>query len=234
MDFPRWLSGKESASVPGIGKILWNTKWQPTQHSCLENPMDRGVWQATVQGSQRVRHNWTHKAHPVLCHVQMWELDHKEGWVLKNWCFWIAVLEKTLESPLDCKEIKPVNPKGNQTWIFIGRTDSEPEATIFESQLTGKNLDAGKDWKQKKRAAEDKMVRKHHWLNGYECEQTLGASEGQGTLACCSYGVARNWTWLSNWTTKKKLKILEGKTVCRVYGNFLYYLLNFPINLKLS
>ena len=95
-------------------------------------------------------------------HVQMWELDHKEGWVVNNWCFWI-VLEKTLESPLDCKEIKAVNPKGNQPWIFIGRTDAEapvlwpPDA---KSQLIGKDPDAGKDWRQKEKgAAEDEMVR---------------------------------------------------------------------------
>ena len=81
----------------------------------------------------------------------MWELDHKEGWTLKNWCFWSAVLKKTLESPLDCKEIQPVNPKGNQLWIFIGRTDAEAEALILwppdaKSQLIGKDPDAGKDW----------------------------------------------------------------------------------------
>ena len=98
-------------------------------------------------------------------HVWMWELDHKEGWALKNWCFRIMVLEKTLESPLDCKEIKPVNPKGNQSWIFIGRTDAEAETPILwtpdtKSQLVGKDLDAGKDWRQKeKRVSEDQMVR---------------------------------------------------------------------------
>ena len=83
-------------------------------------------------------------------HVWMWDLDYKESWALKSWCFWTVVLEKTLESPLDCKEIKPVNPKGNQSWIFIGRTDAEPKGPILwppdvKSQLTGKYLDAGKD-----------------------------------------------------------------------------------------
>ena len=93
----------------------------------------------------------------------MWELDHKKGWALKNWCFWIAVLEKTLEGPLDCK-IKLVNPKGNQPWIFIGRTDAEAEAPILwqpdaKSWLTGKDPDAGKDWKLKEKgAAEDEMI----------------------------------------------------------------------------
>ena len=97
-------------------------------------------------------------------HVQMWESDHKEGWVLKNWCFWTVVLEKTLESLLDCKEIQPVNPKGNQPWIFIGRTDAETETPILwppdmKSQIIGKDHDVGKDWRQKKMSvAEDKMV----------------------------------------------------------------------------
>ena len=96
-------------------------------------------------------------------HVQMWELGQKEGWVPKNWCFWTAVLEKTLESPLDCKEVKAVHPKGNQPWIFIGRTDADAEAPILgppdaKDWLTGKGPVAGKDWGQKW-AAEDKMVR---------------------------------------------------------------------------
>ena len=97
-------------------------------------------------------------------HVWMWELDHKEGWVLKNWCFWTVVLEKTLESPLDCKEIQPVNPKGNQPWIFIGRTDAEAETPILwppdeKTWLIGKDPDAGKDWGQKEKGTtEDEMV----------------------------------------------------------------------------
>ena len=118
-------------------------------------------------------------------HIWMQELDHKEGWALKSWCFWI-VLEKTLESPLDSKDIKPVNPKGNQSWMLIGRTDAEAEAPILwlpdaKRKLTGKDPDAGEDWKQKeKRVAEDEMTREHHWLNGHESEQALGHSEGQG------------------------------------------------------
>ena len=108
--------------------------------------------------------------------VQMWNLDHKEGWVLKNWCFWTVVLEKTLESPLDDKEIKPVNLKGNQPWIFIGRTGAEAEAPILceaKNWLIGKDPDAGKDWGHgEKRVTENEMVEWHHWLNGYEFEQT--------------------------------------------------------------
>ena len=124
-------------------------------------------------------------------HVWMWELDHKEGWVLKNWCFWTVVLEKILESSLDSK-IKPVNPKGNQPWIFSESIDAEVEATIFwplnvKSQLIGKDHNAEKDWEQEgKRSAEDERVGWHHQLNGYEFEQILGLSEGQGSLACCS------------------------------------------------
>ena len=125
-------------------------------------------------------------------HIQVWELGHKEGWTLENWCFWTVVLEKTLESHLDCKEIKPVNPKEIQPWIFIGRPDVEAEAPIFwppvvKNWLFGKNPDAGKDWRQKEKGiTEGEMVGWHHWLNGYEFEQALGNGEGQGNLACCS------------------------------------------------
>ena len=121
--------------------------------------------------------------------VWMWELDHEEGLASKHWYFRTAVLEKTLESPLDCKEIKPVNPKGNQSWIFIGKTDAEAEAPILwppdvKSRLIGKDPDAGKDWKREKRAAEDMTVGWHHWLNGHEFKQTPRGSEGQRSLAC--------------------------------------------------
>ena len=102
----------------------------------------------------------------------MWELDHKEGWVLKNWCFWTVLLEKTLESPMHCKETKPVNLKGNQSWTFIRRTDDEAEALILwppnvKSQIIGKDPDAGKDRRQEEKVTtEDEMVGWHHWLNG--------------------------------------------------------------------
>ena len=108
-------------------------------------------------------------------HVQMWELNHKESWVLKNWCFWTVVLEKTLESPLDWKEIQPVNPKGNQFWIFIERTDAEAETSLLwlldmKGWLIGKRPDAGKDWRWDKGMTEDEMVGWHHQLNGHEFE----------------------------------------------------------------
>ena len=108
-------------------------------------------------------------------HVWMWELDYKESWALKNWCFWTVVLEKTLESPLDYKEIQSVHPKGDQSWVFIGRTDVEAETPILwppdaKNWLTLKDPDAGKDWRQEKRTTEDEMVEWHHRLNGHDFE----------------------------------------------------------------
>ena len=120
------------------------------------------------------------------------ESDHKESWVPKNWCFCTVVLDKTLESPLNCKEMEPANPKGNQPWIFTGWTDVEAEAPIIwppdaKSWLVRKDPDAGKDWGQEaKRVTEIEMVGWHHWPNGHEFEQTLGDSERQGSLACCT------------------------------------------------
>ena len=107
---------------------------------------------------------------------QMWELDYKESWVPKNWCFWIVLLEKTLESPLDWKEIKPVYPKGNQSLVFIGRTDAEAETLILwppdvKNWLIGKDPDAGKDWRREEKGmTEDEMVGWHHWCDGHEFE----------------------------------------------------------------
>ena len=123
-------------------------------------------------------------------HVWMWELDHKESWAPKNWWFWTVALEKTLESPLDCKEIQPVHPKGSQPWIFIRRTDAEAEAPLLwppdaKSRLIWQDPDAGKDWRQEEKTTEDEMVGWPYWLNGHEFEQALGDSEGQGSLECC-------------------------------------------------
>ena len=139
-------------------------------------------------------------------HVLMCELDHKEGWVPKNWCFWTVVLEKTLQSPLDSKEIKPVNPKGNQPWIFIG--SAEAEALIFwppevKSWLTGKDPDAGKDWGQEEKGmTEDEMVGWYHWLNGHSLSK-LREIVNDGEAWCAAvHGVTKSQTQLSNWTTK--------------------------------
>ena len=113
------------------------------------------------------------------------------NWTLKDWCFWNVVFEKTLESPLDCKEIKPVHPKGNQSWIFIGRTDAEAEAPILwpsdgKKWLIGKDPDSGKDWRQEENGKTEEMIGWQHWLKGHEFQQVLGDGEGQRSLACCS------------------------------------------------
>ena len=124
-------------------------------------------------------------------HVRMWTLDCEESWVPKNWCFWTVVLEKTLESPLDCKEIQPVHPKGDQSWVFIGRTDAEAEIPILwpphvKSWLIGKDSDAGRDWgQQEKGMTEDEMAGWHYCLDGHEFEWILGDGDGQGGLVCC-------------------------------------------------
>ena len=124
-------------------------------------------------------------------HVCMWELDYEESWVLKNWCFWTVLLEKTLESPLDCKEIQPVHSKGDQPWVFFGRDDAKAETLVLcpphaKSWLVEKDPDAGRDWGQEERGTtEDEMAGWHHWLDGHESEWTPGVGDGQGGLACC-------------------------------------------------
>ena len=125
--------------------------------------------------------------------VWMWELDHEQGWSSKNWCFQTVVMEKALESPLDCK-IKPVHPKGNQSWIFIGRTDAKAETPVLwppDGKIwhSGKDLDAGKDWRREEKGmTEDEMVGCHCWLNAHEFKQTSRDSEGQGSPVCYSPG----------------------------------------------
>ena len=134
----------------------------------------------------------------------MWELDYKESCAPKNWCFWTVVLEKTLESPLDCKEIQLVHPKGNQPWIFIGRTDAEAETPILwppdvKSWLIWKDPDAGKDWGQKEKGiTEDEVVGWYHRLNGHGFGYTPGVGDGQGGLVCCS-----PWGWEESDTTEQ-------------------------------
>ena len=144
-------------------------------------------------------------------HVQMWELDHKGGWTLKDWCFWVAVLEKTLENPLDCKEIKPVNPKGNQPWIFIGRTVAKAEASILwppnaKSQLTGKDSEVGKDWRQKEKGVtEDEMVSTTDSMD-MNLSKLQKRVEDRGAWNATLQGIARRRTQLSNWTTTTRVK----------------------------
>ena len=144
-------------------------------------------------------------------HVWMWESDHKERWALKNWCFWTVVLEKTLESPSGSKEIQPVHPKGNQSWIFIGRTDVEAETPKLcppdaKCWLIWKDPDAGKHLRQEEKGmTEDEMVGWHHGLDGHEFKQAQGVDDGQGSLVCCSPWESKEsdtTEWL-NWTEAK-------------------------------
>ena len=149
----------------------------------------------------------------------MWELDGEESWVLKNWCFWTVVLEKTLEGPLDCKEIQPVHPKGNQSWIVIGRTDAEAESPIFwppytKNWLIAEDPDAGKGLRQEEKGTtEDEMVGWHHQLDGHEFAQAPGVGDGQGGLSCCrpcSHNELDTTEQL-NWT---ELKVAQYQWVC--------------------
>ena len=153
--------------------------WRPRQHIQKQRHY-------FVKGSSSQDYDFS------IGHVWMWELDYKESWAQKNWCFWTMVLEKTLESPLDCKEIQLVHPKGDQSWVFTGRTDVEAETPILwppdvKSWLLWKDPDAGKDWGQEEKGmTEDEMFGWHHWLNGHGFGWTLGVGDGQGGLACCS------------------------------------------------
>ena len=136
----------------------------------------------------------------------MWVLDYKESWALKNWCFWTVVLEKTLESPLDSKEIQPVHPKGNQSWIFIGRTDVEAETLVFwppdvKNWPTGKDPDARKDWKQEEKGTtEHEMIGWHHWLYGHELNKLQELVMDREAWRTVVHGVTKSQTWLSDWT----------------------------------
>ena len=170
-------------------------------------------------------------------HIQLWELDHKEGRAPKNWYLWTVVLEKTPESFLDSKEIKPVNPKGNQPWILIGRTNAKAEAPVFwlpdvNRWLTGKVPDAGKDWRHKeKMVSEEEMAGWHRQCNEHELGQTLGDDEGQGDLECCSpqshkesdmTGWSKNninsWARLGHrWAEQiKRVRVCWGRLLCMI------------------
>ena len=148
------------------------------------------------QHIKKQRHYFSDKGPPgqsygfSSSHVRIWQLDYKERWAPKNWCFWTVVLEKTLESSLDCKEIQLVHPKGDQSWIFIGRTDTEAESPILwppdaKNWLIGKDPDAFKDWRQEEKGmTDDEMIGWHHQLNGHKFMYAPGIGDGQGSLAC--------------------------------------------------
>ena len=154
----------------------------------------------------------------------MWELDYKESWAPKNWYFWTVVLEKTLESPLDCKEIQPVHPKGNQSWIFIWRTDAVAETPILwlpdaKSWLIWKDPEAEKDWGQEEKGTtEDEMVGWHHQLNERKFEQALGFGDGQGSLAwCCPWDHKElDKTERLNWTELKSVTGVDNALQVRL------------------
>ena len=156
-------------------------------------------------------------------HVWVWELDNKKDWEPKNWCLWTVALKKTLDSPLDSKGIKPVNPKGNQPWIFIGRTSAEARAPILMAKpdmnwLIWRDPDAGKDWGQKEETTEYEMFWWHHWLDGHELEQILGDDKGQGSLACCSpwgHKESDPTYWLNN-----KKAFAHGELTCITVGTW--------------
>ena len=161
-------------------------------------------------------------------HVWMWQLDPKEGWTSlawpKNWCFWTVVLEKTLESPLDTKEVQPVSPKRNQSWILIGRTDAEAEAPILwpldsKSQLIGKDPDSGSWGREEKGTTEAEMVRWHHWLNGLICKLWEMVKDREAWCAAV-HEVTKSWTRLSDWTTKTTIM---SSTMISVRERLKYY-----------
>ena len=194
---------RDLGSIPVLGRSPGEGNGNPLQYFCLENLMDREAWRSAVCGVTKSRTSlktlapwkksydkprqcikkqryyftnkdpYNHSYDFSSSHVWMWELNHSEGWALKNWCFWTVVLEKTLESPLDCKEIQPVHPKGNQPWIFIGRTNVEAATPILwppdaMSWLIGKDSDAGRDWGQEEKGTtDDEMAGWHHRLNGH-------------------------------------------------------------------
>ena len=157
----------------------------------------------------------------------MWELDHKEGLALKNLWLWTVVLDKTLESPLDCKQIRPVNPNGNQSWIFIGGTDAEAETPILwppdaKNWLIWKDPDAKKDWRQEEKGMkEDEMVRWHHWLDNMNLNKLWDLVMDSEAWCAAVHGVPKSWTWLSNWT--KLIVDLQSCINFRCTANWISY-----------
>ena len=196
-----WQIDEETMET--VRYFIWGSSKVTADCDCTMNQKMLAPWRKSYdqprQHTKKQRHYFINKGPSSQSygfsssHVWMWELDYEESWAAKNWCFWTVVLEKTLESPLDCKEIKPLNPEWNQSWIFIGRTDESetavlwpPDAKNYES-THWKDPDAGKDWRQEEKGTtKDEMVGCHHWFNAHEFEQAPGVGGGQGNLACHS------------------------------------------------
>ena len=200
-------------TVHGVAKGSENSGWTTTKWDRTGNANEHGDWVSWNNIPSFLHIYLSRIVGFPSSHVWMWELDHKDTWATKNWGFWTVVSERTLESPLGCKEINPVNSKGDQSWIFIGRTDAEAETPILwppdaKNWLLGKDPDAGKDWRREEKGmTEDEMVGWHHRLNGHEFEQATGVGDGQGSLECCSpWGRKEldttewlNWTEQNSW-----------------------------------
>ena len=162
--------------------------------ACWKKSYDQPRWHIKKQRHDFVNKGLSIQSYGFSIIMYGWELNYKESWVPKNWCFWTMVLEKTLEGPLECKEIQPVHPKGNQSWIYTGRTDAEAETPILwppdvESWHIWKDHDAGKDWRlEEKGTIEDEIDEWYHQLDGHEFELAPGVGDGQRSLECCSPG----------------------------------------------
>ena len=184
----------------------WNWKMLAPWKNCYDKPRQHIKKQRHYFGNKGPSEQWCFSS----SHVWIWGLDYKESWALKNWCFWIVLLEKTLESPLDCKEIQPVHSEGDQPWNFLGRTDAKAEAPVLwpphaKSWFIGQDSDAGRDWGQEEKGTtENEMAGWHHRLDGRESEWTPGVGDGQGGLAYCnSWGCKESDTteWLNSTET---------------------------------